>query len=136
MKKFIIGLIGVIFASVMALSLSSCGKEEVEVEPEKGEDEVTIFGTWRHYADKAKGYYEQITLEEDGTLIWRGINENEDETSYDTYTYENGYITWYCRGAIEAIWKVYILEKSTMATYHVDKETGDYGITIVWSRVE
>ena len=57
MKKFIIGLIGVIFASVMALSLSSCGKEEVEVEPEKDKDEVTIYGTWRHYKDKAKGYY-------------------------------------------------------------------------------
>lgn len=38
MKKFIIGLIGVMFVSAMAFSLSSCGNEEPE--PEKEEDET------------------------------------------------------------------------------------------------
>lgn len=38
MKKFIIGLIGVMFVSAMAFCLSSCGNEEPE--PEKEEDET------------------------------------------------------------------------------------------------
>lgn len=136
MKKFIFGLIGIMFVSVMAFSLSSCSKEEVE--PEKEEDEVTIIGTWRYYTDEAKGYYRQITLEEDGTLIWREYDSSENETSYDTYTYEDGYITWYWRdNDIEAIWYVYKLYESTMVTYNVDKETGTHGNRqTIWTRVE
>lgn len=136
MKKFIFGLIGVMFVSAMAFSLSSCSKEEVE--PGKDEDEVTIIGTWRYYTDEAKGYYRQITLEEDGTLIWREYNSHEDETSYCTYTYEDGYITWYWRyNDIEAIWYVYKLYESTMVTYNVDEETGTHGSRqTIWTRVE
>ena len=136
MKKFIIGLIGVMFVSAMAFSLSSCSKEEVE--PGKDEDEVTIIGTWRYYTDEAKGYYRQITLEEDGTLIWREYNSHEDETLYDTYTYEDGYITWYeSDNDIEAIWYVYKLYESTMVTYNVDEETGTHGSRqTIWTRVE
>lgn len=135
MKKFIIGLIGVMFVSAMAFSLSSCSKEEVE--PGKDEDEVTIIGTWRYYTDEAKGYYRQITLEEDGTLIWREFNSHENETSYCTYTYEDGYITWYMDYDIEAIWYVHKLYESTMVTYNVDKETGTHGNRqTIWTRVE
>lgn len=136
MKKFIFGLISVMFVSVMAFSLSSCSKEEVE--PGKDEDEVTIIGTWRHYTDKANGYYYQITLEEDGTLIWREIDSNEDETLYDTYTYEDGYITWYeSDNDIEAIWYVYKLYESTMVTYKVSKYDGTQSShQIIWTRVE
>ena len=136
MKKLIFGLISVMFVSVMAFSLSSCSKEDVE--PGKDEDEVTIIGTWRYYTDEAKGYYQQITLEEDGTLIWREYNSHEDETSYCTYTYEDGYITWYWRyNDIEAIWYVYKLYESTMVTYNVDKETGTHGNRqTIWTRVE
>ena len=136
MKKFIIGLIGVMFVSAMAFSLSSCSKEDVE--PGKDEDEVTILGTWRHYTDKANGYYYQITLEKDGTLIWREIDSYEDETAYCTYTYEDGYITWYEKANdIEAIWYVYKLYESTMVTYNVDKETGTHGNRqTIWTRVE
>ena len=120
----------------MAFSLSSCSKEDVE--PEKEEDEVTIIGTWRYYTDEAKGYYRQITLEEDGTLIWREYNSHEDETSYSTYTYEDGYITWYEKANdIEAIWYVYKLYDSTMVTYNVDEETGTHGNRqTIWTRVE
>ena len=107
----------------MAFSLSSCSKEEVE--PGKDKDEVTILGTWRHYTDKANGYYYQITLEKDGTLIWREIDSNEDETSYCTYTYEDGYITWYTDYDIEAIWYVSQLYKTEMITYRVNKYTGE-----------
>ena len=138
MKKYILGLIGVMFVSAMAFSLSSCSKEEVE--PEKEEDEVTIIGTWRHYTNEAKGYYYQITLEEDGTLIWREITSHENETEYSTYTYENGYITWYWRynyNDIEAIWYVYKLYESTMVTYNVDDETGTHrNEQTIWTRVE
>lgn len=124
------------FVSAMAFSLSSCSKEDVE--PEKEEDEVTIIGTWRYYTDEAKGYYRQITLEEDGTLIWREYNSHEDETSYSTYTYEDGYITWYEKANdIEAIWYVYKLYDSTMVTYNVDEETGTHGNRqTIWTRVE
>lgn len=108
----------------MVLSLSSCSKEEVE--PEKDKDEVTILGTWRCYTDEAKGYYYQITLEEDGTLIWREYDSRENETSYDTYTYEDGYITWYEKdNDIEAIWYVSQLYKTKMITYRVNKHTGE-----------
>ena len=136
MKKFIFGLIGIMFVSVMAFSLSSCSKEEVE--PGKDKDEVTILGTWRCYTDKAKGYYYQITLEEDGTLIWREYDSYENETSYCTYTYEDGYITWYDRdNDIEAIWYVYKLYESTMVTYDVDDETGTHrNQQTIWTRVE
>lgn len=143
MKKFIFGLISVMFVSAMAFSLSSCSKEDVEpgkdeVEPGKDEDEVTILGTWRHYTDKANGYYYQITLEEDGTLIWREIASDEDETSYDTYTYEDGYITWYTDYDIEAIWYVDKFDESTMVTHFVDQQTGthDSGHKIIWARVK
>ena len=131
MKKFIFGLISVMFVSAMAFSLSSCSKEEVE-------PEVTIIGTWRYYTDEAKGYYRQITLKEDGTLIWREIDSNEDETLYDTYTYEDGYITWYeSDNDIEAIWYVYKLYKSTMVTYKVSKYDGTQSShQIIWTRVE
>lgn len=137
MKKFIFGLIGIMFVSVMAFSLSSCSKEEVE--PEKEEDEVTIIGTWRYYTDEAKGYYRQITLEEDGTLIWREYDSYENETSYCTYTYEDGYITWYDdrNNDIEAIWYVYKLYKTKMITYDVDDETGTHrNQQRIWTRVE
>lgn len=123
------------FVSVMAFSLSSCSKEEVE--PGKDKDEVTILGTWRCYTDKAKGYYYQITLEEDGTLIWREYDSDENETSYCTYTYEDGYITWYDDNDIEAIWYVYKLYESTMVTYDVDDETGTHrNQQTIWTRVE
>lgn len=136
MKKFIIGLIGVMFVSAMAFSLSSCSKEEVE--PEKEEDEVTIIGTWRHYTNEATGDYYQITLEEDGTLIWHDTSGTHDETLYCTYTYEDGYITWYRRyNDIEAIWYVYKLYESTMVTYKVDEETGTHrNQQTIWTRVE
>lgn len=137
MKKFIIGLIGVMFVSAMAFSLSSCSKEEVE--PGKDEDEVTILGTWRHYTDKANGYYYQITLEKDGTLIWREIDSYEDETLYCTYTYEDGYMTWYEKANdIEAIWYVDKFDESTMVTHFVDKHTGthDSDHKIIWARVK
>ena len=135
MKKFIFGLIGIMFVSVMAFSLSSCSKEEVE--PEKEEDEVTIIGTWRYYTDEAKSEYKQITLEEDGTLIWHDTS-GHGEISYCTYTYEDGYITWYWRyNEIEAIWYVFKLYESTMVTYNVDKETGTHGNRqTIWTRVE
>lgn len=42
MKKFIIGLIGVMFVSAMAFSLSSCSKEEVEPEKEEVMVEYTL----------------------------------------------------------------------------------------------
>lgn len=136
MKKFIFGLISVMFVSAMAFSLSSCSKEEVE--PGKDEDEVTILGTWRHYTDKANGYYYQITLEKDGTLIWREIDSYEDETAYCTYTYEDGYITWYTDYDIEAIWYVDKFDESTMVTHFVDKHTGthDSDHKIIWARVK
>lgn len=119
----------------MTFNLSSCSKEEVE--PGRDKDEVTIYGTWRHYTDKAKGYYRQITLEEDGTLIWREFDSHEDETVYATYTYENGYITWYAReNDIECIWYVVKLEESTMVTYDVDEGTGEFEFQEIWSRVE
>lgn len=131
MKKFIFGLISVMFVSVMAFSLSSCSKEEVE-------PEVTIIGTWRHYTDKANGYYYQITLEEDGTLIWREYNSRGNHTSYDTYTYEDGYITWYEKANdIEAIWYVYKLYESTMVTYKVSTyDETQSSHQIIWTRVE
>lgn len=136
MKKFIWGLIGVVFASAMAFALSSCSKEEVE--PGKDKDEVTIIGTWRYYKNETKTSYMQITLEEDGTLIWRKVSEHENETVYSTYTYENGYITWYeWDGDIEAIWYVYKLYKSTMVTYDVDDETGTHrNEQRIWTRIE
>lgn len=136
MKKFIWGLIGVVFASAMAFALSSCSKEEVE--PGKDKDEVTIIGTWRYYKNETKTSYMQITLEEDGTLIWREVSEHENETVYSTYTYENGYITWYeWDGDIEAIWYVYKLYKSTMVTYDVDDETGTHrNEQRIWTRIE
>ena len=125
MKKFIIGLIGVMFVSAMAFSLSSCSKEEVE--PEKDKDEVTILGTWRCYTDKAKGYYHQITLKEDGTLIWREENDfGIDITNKNsTYTYKDRCITWYWEDSVEAIWYVSQLYKTEMITYRVNKYTGE-----------
>lgn len=135
MKKFIIGLIGVMFVSAMAFSLSSCSKEEVE--PGKDEDEVTILGTWRCYEDEAKGYYKQITLEEDGILIWREVDERENETLYATYTYENENITFYeGPNKIDCIWHVEKLSKTRMVTYRVNKNDGTYGRQEIWTRVE
>ena len=125
MKKFIFGLIGIMFVSVMAFSLSSCSKEEVE--PGNDKDEVTILGTWRCYTDKTKGYYYQITLKEDRTLIWNEINDNENETinKNSTYTYKDGCITWYWEDSVEAIWYVSQLYKTEMITYRVNKYTGE-----------
>lgn len=135
MKKYILSLIAIVFAFITTFNLSSCSKEEVE--PGRDKDEVTIYGTWRHYTDKAKGYYRQITLEEDGTLIWREFDSHEDETSYDTYTYQNRYITWYRReNDIECIWYVVKLEESTMVTYDVDEGTGEFEFQEIWTRVE
>ena len=125
MKKFIIGLIGVMFVSVMAFSLSSCSKEEVE--PGKDKDEVTILGTWRCYTDKAKGYYRQITLKEDGTLIWREENDfGIDITNKNsTYTYKDRCITWYWEDSVEAIWYVVQLDQEEMITCFVNSYTGE-----------
>lgn len=136
MKKYILSLIAIVFAFIMTFNLSSCSKEEVE--PGRDKDEVTIYGTWRHYKDKAKGYYIQITLKEDGTLIWREFNSREDETSYSTYIYEDRYITWYqSDNDIEAIWYVVKLEESTMVTYDVDDDgTGEFEFQRIWTRVE
>ena len=135
MKKYILSLIAIVFAFIMTFNLSSCSKEEVE--PGRDKDEVTIYGTWRHYTDKAKGYYRQITLEEDGTLIWREFDSHEDETAYSTYIYEDRYITWYqSDNDIEAIWYVVKLEKSTMVTYDVDEGTGEFEFQEIWTRVE
>ena len=119
MKKFIFGLIGIMFVSVMAFSLSSCSKED--------KDEVTILGTWRCYTDKAKGYYYQITLKEDRTLIWHEINDHENETinKNSTYTYKDGCITWYWENRVECIWYVSLLYKTEMITYRVNKYTGE-----------
>lgn len=130
MKKFIFGLISVMFVSAMAFSLSSCSKEDVE--PGKDEDEVTIIGTWRN------SEYNRITLKEDGTLIWHDTNGTKDETTYHTYSYENGYINWYWMGGdLEFIWYVFKLYESTMVTYNVDEETGTHGSRqIIWTRVE
>ena len=103
----------------MAFSLSSCSKED--------KDEVTILGTWRCYTDKAKGYYYQITLKEDRTLIWHEINDHENETinKNSTYTYKDGCITWYWENRVECIWYVSLLYKTEMITYRVNKYTGE-----------
>ena len=50
MKKYIFGFISIVFAFAMLINLSSCSKEEEEVDE-------TIIGTWRHYTDETKGYY-------------------------------------------------------------------------------
>ncbi|MBR4161512.1 MAG: hypothetical protein IKT87_07600 [Bacteroidaceae bacterium] len=82
--------------------------------------------------------YIQITLKEDGTLIWREFNSREDETVYSTYIYEDRYITWYqSDNDIEAIWYVVKLEESTMVTYDVDDDgTGEFEFQRIWTRVE
>lgn len=43
MKKFIIGLIGIVFAFAMTFNLSSCSKEEVEPKKETSQ----IVGVWK-----------------------------------------------------------------------------------------
>ena len=124
----------------MAFSLSSCSKEEVEpekeeVEPGKDEDEVTILGTWRHYTDEAKGYYEQFTFEEDGILIWREVSDVENETLYATYTYENEIITFYeSPDSVDSRWYVVRLSKTSMITYKVNHD-GSYGRQVIWTRI-
>lgn len=133
MKKFIFGLIGIMFVSVMAFSLSSCSKEEVE--PGKDKDEVTILGTWRHYTDEAKGYYEQFTFEEDGIPIWREVSDVENETLYATYTYENEIITFYeSPNEVDSRWYVVRLNKTSMITYKLYHD-GSYGRQVIWTRI-
>lgn len=122
----------------MAFSLSSCSKEEVE--PGKDKDEVTILETWRCYTDKAKGYYYQITLKEDGTLIWR----EEDDFGIDitnknsTYTYKGRCITWYWEDSVEAIWYVVQLDKEEMITCFVNSYTGerDEEVMKIWVKIK
>ncbi len=135
MKKFIFGLIGIMFVSVMAFSLSSCSKEEVEPEKEEG-DEPTILGTWRcEYGES----YRQMTLEEDGIIIWCRVDANGTITSgpdYCTYTYENGNITSYeAPGDIEVIMHVETLSKTRMVTYNVNRYDGTYGRQYIWTRI-
>ena len=130
MKKFIFALIGIMFVSVMVFSLSSCSKEEVE----------PILGTWRCYTDKAKGYYYQITLKEDGTLIWRAENNFELEITNknSTYTYKDRCITWYWDDSVEAIWYVVQLDKEEMITCFVNSYTGerDEEEMEIWVRIK
>lgn len=138
MKKFIIGLIGIMFVSVMTFSLSSCSKEEME--PEKDKDEVTFLGTWRCYTDKAKGYYMQVTLKKDGTWIWREINDHENEfiNKNSTYTYKDRYITWYLEDSVEAIVYIVQFDKEEMITCFVNKYTGerDEENMQIWVKIE
>ena len=138
MKKFIFGLIGIMFVSVMAFSLSSCSKEEME--PEKDKDEMAFLGTWRCYTDKAKGYYQQVTLKKDGTWIWREINEHENEfiNKNSTYTYKDRYITWYLEDSVEAIVYIVQFDKEEMITCFVNKYTGerDEENMQIWVKIE
>ena len=131
MKKYILGLIGFVFAFAMTFNLSSCSKEEEEVDE-------TIIGTWRHYTDKTKGYYYQITLEKDGTLIWHEINEHEDENLNCTYTYKDNKIVWYWNDKVEAVWYVTQLYKTEMITYRVHKYTGEIfeNERILWVKIK
>lgn len=77
MKKFIIGLIGVIFASVMALSLSSCGKEEVESTP-------LIVGTWKFSWEDGYGL---LKINEDMTAIYNEWDDGEWDAKDEKYNY-------------------------------------------------
>ena len=77
MKKFIIGLIGVIFASVMTLSLSSCGKEE-------GESTPLIVGTWKYFDD---GGYCLLKINEDMTAIYNEWDDGEWDAKDEKYNY-------------------------------------------------
>lgn len=135
MKKYILGLLGIVFVSTMIFGFSSC-KDNNEEEAENSV--ASIYGTWRHYTNETKGYYEQITLKEDGILIWREVDDYEDETCYDTYTYENGNIIWHDgpnADDIEAIWHVAQLTKSNLVTYDVEDD-GSYDNQTVWIRIE
>ena len=136
MKKYILGLLGAIFVSLMTFSLSSCNNEEPEPEPTNNDD-PTIIGTWRcEYGES----YRQMTLEEDGIIIWCRVDANGTITSgpdYRTYTFENGNITYYdAPGEIEGIMHVETLSKTRMMTYNVDRYDGTYGSQYIWTRIE
>lgn len=86
MKKFIIGLIGVMFASVMALSLSSCGKEDGS---EYYEDNP-FAGVWKEGSNRTE-------FRKNGTWETRYNYYSDDNDDYvmkwtetGTYTYDEG----------------------------------------------
>ena len=89
MKKFIFGLIGVIFASVMALSLSSCGedlieeidKEQVDDEKEEtGKETSQIVGVWKKGSGRTT-----IKFKDDGT----GYTEHNGDFEWFAYTFNS-----------------------------------------------
>ena len=136
MKKYILSLIVIVFAFIMTFNLSSCSKEEVE--PGGDKDEVTIYGTWRcSYGEANK----QMTLREDGIVMWYRLDNNGKVTSgpdIQTYTYENGNITYFERpGDIEGIMHVATLTKTQMVTFNINVHDGSYEDgQRVWTRVE
>ena len=89
MKKFIFGLIGVIFASVMAVSISSCGEDPIEEidkeqvddekEEEEGESTPLIVGAWK------KGSGRTIKFKDDGT----GYTEHNGDFEWFAYTFNS-----------------------------------------------
>lgn len=89
MKKFIIGLVGVIFASVMVVSISSCGedpieeidKEQVDDEKEEtGKETSQIVGVW-----KKGGVRTIIKFKDDGT----GYTEHNGDFEWFAYTFNS-----------------------------------------------
>lgn len=108
----------------MTFCVSSC-------EEDAAEGKASIYGTWRKYTDKENGYYWQISLKENGTLVYKEYDDHQDETSYAWYTYENNYITWYdsmdkTPESIEAKWYVADLGTKTIKLIDVDTETGEF----------
>lgn len=124
MNKLVLKLFSVILISMITFCVSSC-------EEDAAEGKASIYGTWRKYTDKENGYYWQISLKENGTLVYKEYDDHEDETSYAWYTYENNYITWYdsldkTPESIEAKWYVADLGTKTIKLIDVDTETGEF----------
>lgn len=80
MKKYILGLIGIVFAFAMTFNLSSCSKEEVE--PEK--ETPLIVGTWKHFSD---GGYCLLKINEDMTAIYNQWDDGEWDGKDEKYNY-------------------------------------------------
>ena len=80
MKKYILGLIGIVFAFAMTFNLSSCSKEEVE--PEK--ETPLIVGTWKY--SWGDGYC-LLKINKDMTAIYNEWDDGEWDAKDEKYNY-------------------------------------------------
>lgn len=100
MKKYILGLIGIVFAFAMTFNLSSCSKEK-----EEGEVTPLIIGTWKYsFGD---GYC-LLKINEDMTAIYNEWDDGEWESKDEKYSYvydETNNIIYFYHFNTEKLWE-------------------------------